>query len=176
LQGEDRLKALGREGIQVVTINTFSHRYPQMMLKIVEDLNTWMSTKSAENPQLIGIASIPSPPFLAKAGLSLDGESFAAKGVSGLWSAIEELGLKGMLFASNYDGVFLGDAAFDPYFALAEELGVPIIVHPAIDAVDGQFIRRKSIPTYSGYLNDQRTTLLDWSWLGPTKSIRTLPS
>ena len=64
LQGEDRLKALGREGIQVVTINTFSHRYPQMMLKIVEDLNTWMSTKSAENPQLIGIASIPSPPFL----------------------------------------------------------------------------------------------------------------
>jgi predicted TIM-barrel fold metal-dependent hydrolase len=162
LEGGDRLKALGRDGIQVVTINTFFPALPpQIMLKIVQDLNVWASEKTAGNPQLIGIASIPSPPFLAKAGLSPDGESWAVKGVSGLRHAIEALGLKGVLFASNYDGVFLGDAVFNPYFALAEELGVPIIIHPAIESVDAEFVRRKNIPTYSGYLNDQRTTLLD---------------
>jgi len=162
LQGVDRLKTLGRNGVQVVTINTFFPQLPpKIMLEIVDDLNIWMSTKTAGNPQLIGTASIPSPPFLAKAGLSPDGESFAQKGVSRLRRAITTLDLQGILFASNYDGVFLGDAAFDPYFALAEELGVPIIIHPAIDPVDGEFIRRKNIPAFSGFLNDQRTALLD---------------
>ncbi|TGO31492.1 hypothetical protein BHYA_0644g00010 [Botrytis hyacinthi] len=162
LCGSDRRRALGREGKQVVTINTFFPTLPaQSMLKIVDDLNMWMSSKTAGNPQLIGTASIPSPPFLAKAGLSPNGQSFTKEGTNRLRYAITTLGLKAILFASNYDGVFLGDSAYDPYFALAEELAVPIIIHPAIDPVDGDFIRRKNIPTFSGFLNDQRTTLLD---------------
>jgi len=76
-----------------------------MMLKIINDLDVWMSTKTTDKPQLIGTASIPSPPFLAKEGLGTNGESFATKGVSGLGRAITELGLKGILFASNYDSV-----------------------------------------------------------------------
>lgn len=162
LNGNDRRKALGPNGVQVVTINTFFPILsPQMMLKVVENLNVWMSSKTASNVRFIGTASIPSPPFLAKAGLSPDGQLFAEKGTSALRYAITTLGLKGILFASNYDGVFLGDASYDPYFTLAEELGVPVIIHPAIKPVDGDFIRRKNIPTYSGFLNDQRTTLLD---------------
>ncbi|PVH68952.1 hypothetical protein DL98DRAFT_522440 [Cadophora sp. DSE1049] len=162
LQGEDRLMALGRANIQVVTINTFFPPLPApVMLKIVHDLNIWMCEKTTGNPQLIGTASIPSPPFLATVGLATDGKTFIEKAIAGLRHSITNLGLKGVLFASNYDGVFLGDAAFDPYFALAEELGVPIIIHPAIDPVDGNFVRRKNIPTYSGFLNDQRTALLD---------------
>jgi predicted TIM-barrel fold metal-dependent hydrolase len=162
LQGVDRLNSLGKQGVQVVTINTFFPSIPaQIMLNMVDDLNKWMSVKTAGNPQLIGTASIPSSPFLAKAGLAPDNESFTDKGVRGLRRAITEMGLKAVLFASNYDGIFLGDAAFEPYFAVVEELGIPIIIHPAIDPVEGDFIRRKNIPTYSGFLNDQRTTLLD---------------
>lgn len=167
LQGPDRLKALGRDGVQVITINTFFPPLPpQMMLKIVLDLNTWMVSRTSQNSQLIGIASIPPPPALSKAGLAEDGETFATKGVNVVRHAITELGLKGIFLASNYEGVFLGDSVFDPYFALAEELDVPVIIHPAVDPVDGDFIRRKNIPTYSGYLNDQRTAILDLVFAG----------
>lgn len=62
------------------------------MLKIVHELNLWMSSKTAYDPQLIDTASIPWPLFLAKAGLSPDGQTFAEKGTSGLRYAI---------FASN---------------------------------------------------------------------------
>jgi predicted TIM-barrel fold metal-dependent hydrolase len=162
LRGNERLIALGNQGMQVITINTFFPPIPaQIMLNMVDDLNEWMSMKTAGNPQLIGTASIPSPPFLAKAGLAPDNESYAVKGVGSLRRAVTEMGLKAVLFASNYDRIFLGDAAFDPYFAVVEELGIPVIIHPAVDPVEGDFIRRKNIPTYSGFLNDQRTTLFD---------------
>lgn len=56
---------------------------------------------------------------------------------------------------------FLAMAPMIPFFALAEELSVPVIIHPAVEPVEAPFIPRKNIATYSGFLNDQRTTLLD---------------
>jgi hypothetical protein len=44
---------------------------------------------------------------------------------------------------------------------LAEEPSVPVIIHPAVDHIEGEFIRCKNIPTYSGYLSDQGTALLN---------------
>ena len=162
LRGRTRLEALGKNSIHVVSVNTFFPPLsPETLLRVIEDINIWMAEKTATNPQLIGTASIPPPPILAKAGIASDGETFARKGIDGIRRAIVHLGLKGMLFASSYGGVFLGDASFDPYFALAEELGVPIIVHPALDPVEASFVPRKNIPSYSGFLNDQRTALLD---------------
>ncbi|KAH8700319.1 hypothetical protein BGW36DRAFT_405585 [Talaromyces proteolyticus] len=157
LDGEARRAALGSDNIQVVTINTFFPPLPpERTIEIVDRLNIWMAERTIKNPQLIGIASIPPPPALASAGTSV-----ASKGIEAVRRAINDLGLKGLMMASNYDNVFLGDRAFDPYFALAEELKVPVIIHPAIDPVEGQYVRRKNIPTYTGYLNDQRTTLFD---------------
>ncbi|TGO07278.1 hypothetical protein BTUL_0297g00010 [Botrytis tulipae] len=70
LCGSDRRKALGLEGKQVVTINTFFPTLPaQSMLKIVGDLNMWMSSTTAGNPQLIGTASIPSSSMSFHRGL-----------------------------------------------------------------------------------------------------------
>lgn len=99
--------------------------------------------------------------MLLAAGNAPDGETYSQKAISGLRHAITELGLKGILLASKYDGVFLGDGAYDPFFASAEELRVPVIIHPAVEPVEAPFIPRKNIATYSGFLNDQRTTLLD---------------
>lgn len=162
LKGDARLKALGPSGVQVVTINTFFPRLPaDHLLGMVESMNVWMSNATRGQSQFIGTASIPPPPVLALAGNAPDGVSYADKGVQVLRRALTELSLKGVLLASNYDGVFLGDSAFDPYFAVAEELGVPVIVHPAIQPVEAAYIRHKNITTFAGYLNDQRTTLLD---------------
>lgn len=162
LDGEARRKALGTNTVQVITVNTFFPPIPPTkILDIVRNINHWMADKTAGQAQLIGTASIPPPPVLLAAGNALDGEPYSQKAISHLRHAITELGLKGILLASNYDGVFLGDAVYDPYFRLAEELEVPIIIHPAVEPVEAPFIRRKNIATYSGFLNDQRTTLLD---------------
>ncbi|PWY81987.1 amidohydrolase 2 [Aspergillus heteromorphus CBS 117.55] len=90
-----------------------------------------------------------------------NGTCYTQQALTSLRRAITDLGLKGLMFASNYNGVFLGDASYDPYFALAEELNIPVIIHPAVEPVETPHIARKNIPTYSGFLNDQRTTLLD---------------
>lgn len=162
LQGDARRKILGTDTIQVVTVNTFFPPIPSaQLLQTVNNINHWMAEKTANQSQLIGTASVPPPPVLLAAGNAPDGEPYSQKAISGLRHAITELGLKGILLASNYDGVFLGDAAYDLYFSLAEELKVPIIIHPAVEPVEAPFIQRKNIATYSGFLNDQRTTLLD---------------
>lgn len=99
--------------------------------------------------------------MLLAAGNAPDGETYSQKVISGLRHTITELGLKRILLASNYDGVFLGDGAYDSFSASAEELRVPVIIHPAVEPVEAPFIPRENIATYSGFLNDQRTTLLD---------------
>lgn len=162
LAGDPRRRILGEENIQVVTVNTFFPPFPaEKLLVMVNDINQWMATKTANNPQLIGTATIPPPSAIRTAGNAPDGEPYSQKAISIVRYAIVDLGLKAVFMASNYDGVFLGDAAFDPYFALAEELKVPVIIHPAVEPVEAPFIPRKNISTYSGFLNDQRTALLD---------------
>ena len=157
LQSSARMKALGEDSVHVVTIITLFPPLPaDEIMKMCDFLNVWMAGATADNHQLIGIASIPPPPLLAKAG-----PPYIERGLNILRRAIIELGLKGVLFTSNYNSVFLGDSAFDPYFALIEELGVPIIIHPAVQPVEEQFIPWKNIGALSGFLNDQRTTILD---------------
>jgi predicted TIM-barrel fold metal-dependent hydrolase len=76
---------------------------------------------------------------LLAAGNAPDGETYSQKVISGLRHTITELGLKRILLASNYDGVFLGDGAYDSFSASAEELRVPVIIHPAVEPVEAPF-------------------------------------
>jgi aminocarboxymuconate-semialdehyde decarboxylase len=50
--------------------------------------------------------------------------------VDELRRAIATLGLRGVEIATNIHGVELDDPALDPFWAVAEELRVPILVHP----------------------------------------------
>jgi 5-carboxyvanillate decarboxylase len=50
--------------------------------------------------------------------------------VSELRRCVTELGLKGLIFNSHVQGEYLDQARFDPIFAVAEELDVPIYMHP----------------------------------------------
>jgi predicted TIM-barrel fold metal-dependent hydrolase len=156
LEGELRLADLGEKGIQVVTCQM---GFPPGMsaeesLGIVTSANEWMAARAAANPQLIGIATVAPPPTLAAAGM-------AEEGLDACRSAIVDLGLKGILLSAQYDGVFLGDPVYEPYFALAEELAVPVIIHPAVRATGWDLVNRRAIPVTIQFMNDQRLTLLD---------------
>lgn len=162
LDGTKRRVALGKGGEQVVTVVMgFPKAPPQVLLRIAEETNEWMASRSRSRAGLIGTATLAPPPALAAAGAAPDGQSWSDKGLELLKKSIEVHGLRGVLLASNYDGVLLGDPVYEPYFALAERLKVPVIIHPAFVSVDAMFVPRRNIPTDTGYLNDQRTTLLD---------------
>ncbi|KAH8593862.1 hypothetical protein B0O99DRAFT_713259 [Bisporella sp. PMI_857] len=157
-----RIAALGKNNVHVVTVNTFFPPLPATaLIAAANEINEWMAQRVATQRRMIGFATIPSPPALAKQDAANGTTKYAQQGVQVLRRAITELGLKGVLFASNYENVFLGDPSFQPYFALAAELNIPVLVHPAVQPVEQPFINRKNIPAYTGYLDDQRTTLLD---------------
>lgn len=156
-----RLAALGKENVHVVSVNTFFPPLPaKALIAAATELNEWMAQRVKNQKRMIGFATIPSPPALAKQEAA-DGAYYTQQGLTVLRHAITDLGLKGVLFASNYENVFLGDPSFRPFFALAAELKIPVLLHPAVQPVEQTFVNRKNIPAYTGYLDDQRTTLLD---------------
>ncbi len=53
--------------------------------------------------------------------------------------AVSELGLRGAQIGPNVDGVPLHDERFEPFFAAAERLGVPVILHPYATIVRFKF-------------------------------------
>ena len=54
--------------------------------------------------------------------------------------AVRELGLKAANIGTTVDRVPVDDARFEPFFAAAEELGIPVVLHPfAVDARREQF-------------------------------------
>lgn len=162
LDSTRRRQAIGAEGVQVVTVNIgYPDIPPPALLGIVKELNEWMAQRTDGQRGLIGTATMPPPPALAAAGTAPDGERWADKGLALMRTAVTDLGLRGMMISSNYGNTMLGHPSFQPFFALAAELHVPLIIHPAVKSVDAEFVPRRNVPTEVGYLNDQRTTVLD---------------
>jgi predicted TIM-barrel fold metal-dependent hydrolase len=56
--------------------------------------------------------------------------------VAELTRAVTELGFKGWNTHSNYGGTMLDDPMYRPILAKAEELGVPVYIHPTVSASD----------------------------------------
>jgi len=65
--------------------------------------------------------------FTGLAAVALQDMDFT---VAEMRRAISELGLKGVIINSHTRGEYLDDPRFDPLFATAEELDVPIYLHP----------------------------------------------
>lgn len=49
-----------------------------------------------------------------------------------------ELGFQGVVITSESDGLFLDDPAFEPFWAIAERLGMYVFVHPALRLNDSR--------------------------------------
>ena len=72
-----------------------------------------------------------------------------------------DLGACAVSFCSNYNGMYMGDPALEPLFNLINEIGCPIIVHPAAPLVYPENpITGKILPMYE-FITDTTRTLLD---------------
>lgn len=58
-----------------------------------------------------------------------------ADGANELQRAVEQLGLVGTMLFGHTDGRYLDDRSFDPFWERAQDLGVPVYLHPADAAV-----------------------------------------
>jgi len=119
-----RLKHMDERGIDIQVISPSILHQCTYMLDAEEALgidrkgNDRVAETVAQNPQrLVGIGTVP----LQSA------EAAAAE----LERAMRHLGLKGVIIASNINGVDLGDPRNRPFWAKAQELGAAIFIHPA---------------------------------------------
>ncbi|HTB00693.1 MAG TPA: amidohydrolase family protein [Bradyrhizobium sp.] len=80
-----------------------------------------------QNEKLAELCASKPDRFAGFASLTLQAPDLA---VTELETAIRKQGLKGAAIGGNVDGVPFSDARFHPVWARAEELGVPLFIHP----------------------------------------------
>jgi len=87
--------------------------------------NDWLSQHTASSDRLYGMASVP-----------LQSPQAAA---DELRRCADDLGLRGVEIGTTVNGIPLDDEQFTPFFAAAEELGMPIMIHPCYAGKPPQF-------------------------------------
>src|ERR1700737_4564362 len=80
-----------------------------------------------QNEKLAELCASKPDRFAAFASLTLQAPDLA---VQELETAVKKLGLKGAAIGGGVDGVEFSDKKFGPVWAKAEELGVPLFIHP----------------------------------------------
>jgi predicted TIM-barrel fold metal-dependent hydrolase len=120
IEVEKRLAAMDSQAIdmEVLSINPFWYgRDRDLASKIVKIQNEKLAELCAAKPDR----------FAAFASLTLQAPDLA---VQELETAVKKQGLKGAAIGGGVDGVEFSDKKFDPVWAKAEELGVPLFIHP----------------------------------------------
>lgn len=117
-----RLSIMDRQGVDMQVLSPassyFFYRMPiQESLEFARWLNDRLAQAVARHPhRLIALGTAPLQ----------DGEKAAAE----LERAMTKLGLRGSEIASNVNGRYLDDPAFNPFWEAAQALGALIFVHP----------------------------------------------
>jgi uncharacterized protein len=119
--GEQRLKLMDESGITVQVLSVSGPGAELMEgdagIDIAKGVNDGLAAAVAKNPKrFTGLAHLPlrSPEACAKE----------------LVRCVKELGFHGAIVNGTIDGLFLDDARFQPVLAAAEQLDVPIYIHP----------------------------------------------
>lgn len=119
---EERLKSMDSMEIDVAVLSPAPPLFlywvdPEAGIEASKVINDAVSEMVAEAPdRFIGVASLP-----------LQSPEAAARE---LRRSVERLGLRGAIIGPHCEGVDLDDISLRPVLATAEELGVPLIVHP----------------------------------------------
>ncbi|MGH7032201.1 MAG: amidohydrolase family protein [Stellaceae bacterium] len=121
--GESRLKQMDANGIdtQILSFNApVAHGFTaDEAVAMAKGLNDRVSAAVKAHPKRFGgFAALP----MAAPEAATDE----------LTRCVEELGFVGAMIHGHSDGRFLDDESFWPIFARAEQLGVPIFLHPAL--------------------------------------------
>lgn len=117
---DKRLAAMDAQAVdmEVLSINPFWYdRDRDLAAKIVKIQNEKLAELCAAKPDR----------FAAFASLTLQAPDLAAQELE---TAIKKQGLKGAAIGGVVDGVEFSDPKFHPVWARAEELGVPLFIHP----------------------------------------------
>jgi predicted TIM-barrel fold metal-dependent hydrolase len=115
-----RLAAMDAQGVdlEVLSINPFWYgRDRDLAAQIVK----------IQNEKLAELCASKSDRFAGFASLTLQAPDLA---VQELETAVKKQGFKGAAIGGNVAGVAFSDAKFNPVWAKAEELGVPLFIHP----------------------------------------------
>ena len=115
-----RLAAMDAQAVdmEILSINTFWYdRERDLAAQIVKLQNEKLAEFCAAHPDR----------FAAFASLTLQAPDLA---VQELEIAVKKQGLKGAAIGSAVNGVNFSDPKFNPVWAKAEELGVPVFIHP----------------------------------------------
>ncbi|HZQ00723.1 MAG TPA: amidohydrolase family protein [Reyranella sp.] len=117
---EQRLKAMDGQAVdmEVLSINPFWYgRDRDLAAKIVKIQNEKLAELCASKPDR----------FAAFASLTLQAPDLA---VQELETAVKKQGLKGAAIGGTVNDLAFSDPKFHPVWAKAEELGVPLFIHP----------------------------------------------
>src|SRR5581483_5746776 len=117
---DQRLAAMDAQAVdmEVLSINPFWYnRDRDLAAQIVK----------IQNEKLAEFCASHSQRFMAFASLTLQAPELA---VQELETAVKKQGLKGAAVGSSVNGVAFSDPKFHPVWAKAEELGVPLFIHP----------------------------------------------
>ena len=117
--GEKRIANMDKDGISMQIISTpLAQSFPaNVAVDYCRKVNDYLYERIAEHPdRFMGFASVPTAVPEACA--------------DELERCIKELGFFGVLIGNRVNGGFLSEPQFDPLLAKAEELGVPVFIHP----------------------------------------------
>lgn len=120
--GEGRIQEMDRAGIEVAVVSLTApgvdHFDPQLGTALARRVNDRLAEAISRHPtRLAGFAALaPKDPQAAAAELE---------------RCVKELGFKGWKTHSNFGDSYIDDKRYWPILAKAEELGVPIYLHPA---------------------------------------------
>jgi predicted TIM-barrel fold metal-dependent hydrolase len=115
-----RLAAMDAQAVdmEILSINPFWYnRERDLAAQIVK----------LQNEKLAEFCAVNSSRFAAFASLTLQAPDLA---VQELETAVKKQGLKGAAIGGSVNGIDFSDARFHPVWAKAEELGVPLFIHP----------------------------------------------
>ena len=117
---EKRLAAMDQQAIdmEVLSINPFWYG---------RDRDLAASIVKVQNEKLAELCASKPDRFAAFASLTLQAPDLA---VQELETAVKKQGLKGAAIGGVVNGVEFSDPKFHPVWAKAEELGVPLFIHP----------------------------------------------
>lgn len=118
---EAKLKHMDGLGIDVSVLTVsptllFHWTEPGLAKDFCQQANEAMANFVAQSDRLYGMAAVP-----------LQAPEAAA---TELRRAVTELGLKGVQIGTTMENIPLDDERFDPFFAAAAELNVPVVLHP----------------------------------------------
>jgi len=153
--GERRLKSMNDAGISVQVL---SNSGPGPDLVAGPD---GVAMARETNDQLAKIVADRPDRFAGFAALPLQSPDAAAKELS---RAVKELGFVGAMVHGTTEGRFLDHASFDQILAAAEELDVPIYIHPHIPPEPVRQAYFSDLPTGAGRVLETA----GWGWHSET--------